>query len=79
MDSFYAGFPSRFDNLWDIEIALRGRAGANGIGFVCTRNMSGFQIGFRVDSDSFYSELLACPDYPEGDLAPICDQDFPEH
>jgi hypothetical protein len=41
--------------------------------------MSGFKIGFRVDSYGLYLESFACPDYPEGDLAPISDQDFPEH
>src|SRR6266480_3412758 len=39
----------------------------------------GFELWFRVNSNGLYSESLARPDYPEGDLAAVRDQDFPEH
>ncbi len=41
--------------------------------------MEGVPVGLRVDGDRRDAELLACRDDPEGDLAPVGDEDFLEH
>ena len=67
------------EQLVDVEIALRGRAGPEQIGLVSPFDVDRVAIELGVDRDRRDTELFARADDSDRDLATVGDQDLREH
>ena len=61
------------------EVALGGRAPAEGVGLVGETDVEGVRVELGVDRDRGDPELAAGPDHPHGDLAAVRDEHLVEH
>ena len=62
-----------------VEVALRRRLPAQPEGLVGQADMERPAVDLGVDGDAGDAQLPAGPDHPDGDLAPVGDQDLGEH
>ena len=69
----------RGQNRVGVEVALGRGAAAQGVGLVGQADVQGVPIQFGVDGYGADAHLSAGPDDPDGDLAPVGDQDLGEH
>ncbi len=61
-----------------IEVREAG-TGRNAIGIIGHADMGGLLVTIAVDGHGRYAEFPACPDDPDGNLAPICHKHTPKH
>ena len=73
------GLPGRVDDPVHAEITVRGRRVADAVRLVGELDVQGGAVRFREHGRRFNAHLPARADHPDGDLAAVCDQDFPEH
>src|SRR5271157_555907 len=79
MNGLRASFSSRGHNFVDVEIA-GGRIGfSQEHRFVCSQNVQGLAVGFRIYSHSTNSHFLGCAHDADCDFAPVGDQYFRKH
>ena len=64
---------------FDRKIALRSRRRAYRHGLIGHIDVQGVAVRLRIDRDGRDTHPARCPDDPAGDLAPVGDQNFPEH
>ena len=62
-----------------IEIAVRRAGGADAVGPLRQLDMKSLRIGLGVDHHRLDVQLPAGPEHPDGDLAPVGDQNTLEH
>ena len=67
------------DDVRDLQVALRGRRGADAHRVVGQPHMERIAVGRGVDGDSLDPELVRSTDHPDGDLASVGDQHPIEH
>ncbi|MPL84613.1 hypothetical protein SDC9_30578 [bioreactor metagenome] len=79
MDRLGAGDLAGGDDRGDREIALGRRRRADADALVGHAHMHGVAVGGRVHRDRGDPHLAAGADHPQGDLAPVGDQDLVEH
>ena len=79
MDRLGAGLQRRADDARDLEVALRGRGGADVDGLVGEAHHRRVGVGGRVDRDRLDAELATRPGHAQRDLAAVGDQDLAEH
>ena len=76
VDRLGAGFAHRCDDLVGDQIALRGRWRPDEDGFVGHLDGHGIGVGFGIDDHRLDPHLSTGLDDPDGDLAPVGDEDF---
>jgi hypothetical protein len=79
MDRLGARLLRHLDDPVHLEIALGGRPGAEQVGLVRAADVRRLAVGLRVDGHAGHAELLERAHDPDGDLAPVGDQDLGEH
>ena len=63
----------------DVEIALLARLPTEGVRLVGQADVEGVTVGLGIDGDRSDAHLPAGPDDPDGDLAPVGDEDRRKH
>ena len=76
MDRLRLGDFGRADDIGNVPVAQVGFRRADTDGFVSHANMERLPIRGRINGDSPHPHLPAGPDDPEGNLSPVCDQNF---
>ena len=71
--------PRSLEQLLDDEVALGCCQAAEREGLVGVRRMQGAAVGVGVHRDRADAELSERPEDPDGDLAAVRNEDFPEH
>ena len=79
VDGLGMGGNGRADNALGVQIAFLGFRFANTDSLISQRHMQGFPVGFGIHRHSGDAHFLTGPDDPDGDLAPVGDQNFREH
>ena len=70
----YLGY---FDYLWYVEVgSYRGHALSNQVRLICFLPVHKVGILLRVDGDSPDASLGCSPEHSDGNLAPVCHQEF---
>ena len=67
------------DHARDAQIAVGGRRRADVHGLIGEPHVQRVLVGGRVDGDRLDAELVERADHPDGDLAPVRDEDPREH
>ena len=67
------------EDLVGVQVALGRRPTSEGVGLVGEPHVEGVAVEFGVDRDGGHPQLLAGADHPDGDLAPVGDEDLGEH
>src|SRR6476620_7297010 len=67
------------DDPIDFEVAFGTGRRPDANGFIRQLDVETFQVGLGIDGDGLNPEFFARSDDPEGDFAPIRDEDFLEH
>jgi len=78
MDGLGAGDLGRCDHLGNVQVGLRRGRGADADFLVGEADMEGVAVGLGIDRHGLDAHLLAGQDHPEGDLAPVGDEDLLE-
>ena len=79
MDGRGAVFAGGVQDAVDTQVALRGRRRADELGFIRHPNVDRIAVGGGVDRDGGDAHLAQGADDPDGDFAPVGDEDFAEH
>ena len=79
MDRVRSGAPRRVQDRLGVEIALAGRGRADPVRLVRRRDVQGVRVCVRVHGDAPDAEPPCGTTHPAGDLAPVRDEQPPEH
>ena len=79
MDGLGTGPLDDLEDLLGVEVTLRGRLPAEGIGLVGQPGVQRVAVEVGVHGDGANAQLLAGADDTDSDLAPVGDQDLGEH
>ena len=79
MDAVALGRLGRGDDRGDVEVAPRGRRRPDADGTVGQADVQGLLVRGRVDGHGLDAQLVGGADHADRDLAPVGDEDAPEH
>ena len=71
-----AGVGRGGEQLGDVQVGVRGRVAAQGVGLVRGGDVQGVGVDVRVDGDGGQLRVVAGPGDPDGDFTAVGDQDL---